>query len=59
MMLPFLLATMIQYDFTDRPIPESIARGCAAEVGIPYASGNFSTSEWRDFQRCIIRRTNP
>lgn len=57
MILPFLLATVIQYDFTDKPVPEQIARRCAEEVGIPYGSDNFSDTEWQEFKRCIIHRT--
>jgi len=49
---------MVQYDFTDRPVPEAVARQCAAEVGIPYASDNFTDAEWREFRRCVIHRTN-
>jgi hypothetical protein len=26
---------------------------CAAAVGIPYASDNFSDVEWQRFQRCL------
>lgn len=55
-MIPLLLAAAITYDFTDRPVPESVARQCAADVGIPYASDNFSDTEWYEFQRCVIRR---
>jgi len=57
-MLPILLATIIHYDFTDRPVPEAVAKRCAAEVGIPYASDNFSDTEWQEFKRCIIHRTS-
>lgn len=57
-MLPILLATIVHYDFTDRPVPEQIARQCASDVGIPYASDNFSDTEWQEFKRCIIHRTN-
>jgi hypothetical protein len=58
-LLPVLLASTIHYDFTNRPVPEAVAKECAREVNIPYASDNFTDPEWRDFQRCIIRRTNP
>jgi hypothetical protein len=56
--LPLLLATIVQYDFLDRPVPEAVARQCAADVGIPYASDNFTDTEWREFQRCVIHRIN-
>lgn len=58
MILSFVLASTVQYDFINRPVPEQIARQCAAEVNIPYASDNFTDTEWREFQRCIIRRVN-
>lgn len=53
-MIAFLLASAVQYDFLSTPVPESIARRCAADVGIPYASDNFSDAEWEEFKRCII-----
>jgi hypothetical protein len=53
-MIPILLATLIQYDFLSTPVPESIARQCASDVGIPYASDAFSDTEWQEFKRCII-----
>ena len=58
-MIPLVLAAIVSYDFTDRPIPESTARQCAEEVGIPYASDNFTDTEWREFQRCVIYQTTP
>lgn len=59
MIITMLLASVIHYDFINRPVPEQVARWCAADVGIPYASDNFTDAEWRQFQRCIIKRTNP
>lgn len=32
--------------------PEVINKFCAAVVGIPYASDNFSDEEWKRFQYC-------
>jgi len=55
-MLPLLLATIVQYDFLSTPVPESVARQCASDVGIPYASDNFSDTEWQESKRCIIYR---
>lgn len=55
-MIAFLLATVVQYDFLSTPVPENVARKCAADVGIPYASDNFSDTEWQEFKRCIIHR---
>jgi hypothetical protein len=57
-LLPVLLASAIRYDFTNRSVPEAVAKECAREVNIPYASGSFTGAEWRKFQRCIIKRTN-
>ena len=57
MILPLILALMVQYDFVNRPVPEQVARQCAAEVGIPYASDNFTDTEWQEFKRCIVYRT--
>ena len=57
-MLSLILASVVQYDFLNRPVPEQVARQCASDVGITYASNNFSDTEWREFQRCIIYRTN-
>jgi hypothetical protein len=56
-MIPLVLAAIVSYDFIDRPVPESTARQCAEEVGIPYASDNFTDTEWREFQRCVVYRT--
>ena len=55
-MIAFLLATVVQYDFLSTPVPESVAKQCASDVGIPYASDNFSDTEWQEFKRCIIYR---
>ena len=55
-MIAFLLATVVQYDFLSTPVPESVARKCASDVGIPYASDAFSDTEWQEFKRCIIHR---
>lgn len=27
---------------------------CAAAVGIPYASDNFTDAEWKQFQNCML-----
>jgi hypothetical protein len=51
--IAFILATTIQYDFIQTPVPESVARQCAADVGIPYASDAFSDAEWQKFKQCI------
>ena len=35
--------------------PEYIQRHCAAVVGIPYASDNFTEEEWYQFVGCVRR----
>jgi hypothetical protein len=38
----------------------NLNRVCAAIVGIPYASDNFTDAEWEDFKECrdYLRRFN-
>lgn len=38
----------------------NLNRVCAAIVGIPYASDNFTDGEWEDFKECrdYLRRFN-
>jgi hypothetical protein len=38
--------------------PENIRRHCAAVVGIPYASDNFSEKEWQQFVGCVREHLN-
>ena len=53
-MIAFLLATITA--FQDPYVaPEHIQRRCAAVVGIPYASDNFSEEEWYKYLECIQR----
>ena len=56
-MIPLVLAAIVSYDFLNEPVPEQVARQCAEEVGIPYASDNFTDTEWREFQWCVVYRT--
>lgn len=53
-MIALLAATFIEFDFSPRPVTEQLARHCAAAVGIPYASDNFTDKEWESFKRCIL-----
>lgn len=48
-MIEFLAATLIASSSTN---DEAINRFCAAVVGIPYSSDNFSDEEWKRFQYC-------
>ena len=51
-MLALILATVTA--FKDPYVaPENIRRHCAAVVGIPYASDNFSEEEWQQFVCCV------
>lgn len=36
--------------------PEYIQRYCAKQVGIPYASDNFTEAEWYRFTDCIRKQ---
>jgi hypothetical protein len=47
-MIAILLATVLS-----NPVPEVTARYCAKEVGIPYASDNFTEEEWKRFTICV------
>ena len=48
-MFSFLIATAV----TVSPLmDEAVNRMCAARVGIPYASDNFTDEEWQRFQLC-------
>jgi len=48
-MLSFFIATAL----TVSPMmEEAVNRMCAARVGIPYASDNFTDQEWQQFQLC-------
>ena len=54
MMLSFILATVT--GFQDPYVaPEYLQRHCAAVVGIPYASDNFTEEEWHQYMECIGR----
>lgn len=56
-MFSFLLATVTA--FQDPSVaPESIRRHCAAVVGIPYASDNFTDKEWYEFVDCVRDHMN-
>jgi hypothetical protein len=56
-MFSLLLATVTA--FQDPYVaPEYIQRHCAAVVGIPYASDNFSEAEWYEFLGCVQRHLN-
>ena len=51
-MLALILATVTAYQ-DPYVAPESIRRHCAAVVGIPYASDNFTEEEWYRFVGCV------
>lgn len=44
---------LIRFDWIKTPVPESVARWCAAQVGIPYASDNFSQAQFEKFKSCV------
>jgi hypothetical protein len=51
-MLALILATVTSYQ-DPYVAPEYIRRHCAAVVGIPYASDNFTEEEWQQFLGCV------
>lgn len=44
---------LIRFDWINTPVPESVAKWCAAQVGIPYASDNFSQAQFEKFKSCV------
>jgi hypothetical protein len=53
-MFAFILATVTAYQ-DPYVAPEYIQRYCAAAVGIPYASDNFTEAEWHEYVGCVRR----
>ena len=53
-MWSILLATVTAYQ-DPYVAPEFVQRHCAALVGIPYASDNFTEAEWFEFVGCVKR----
>jgi hypothetical protein len=53
MTFEFLLAAILSAKQANSiPNPEYVDRYCSELVGIPYASDNFSDSEWVQFKTC-------
>lgn len=56
-MKKLLLLTLIFFSVSPASAQElyriNINRACAAIVGIPYASDNFSDEEWEQFKECL------
>jgi hypothetical protein len=46
------LATLATQPARADMITVNVSRVCAAIVGIPYASDNFSDAEWEKFKNC-------
>jgi hypothetical protein len=46
---------MIQFDWSPKPTPEIVARQCAKQLGIPYASDNITEEEFQNFKKCIMK----
>ena len=53
-MFETLIASLITFDFTPKPVSPTIANFCADAVGIPRNSDNFSDKEYEQFKSCII-----
>jgi hypothetical protein len=39
--------------FSQEVYPINVNRLCAAIVGIPYASDNFTDKQWEEFKECL------
>jgi hypothetical protein len=50
-LLPFLFCQAAGAN--EMMVTLNVNRLCAAIVGIPYASDNFSNEEWDQFQQCL------
>lgn len=50
-LLPFLFCQPVSAN--EMMVYLNANRLCAAIVGIPYASDNFSDEEWKQFQKCL------
>jgi len=55
MMIDLLLASaLITFDFTPKPVSQTIANFSADSVGIPRNSDNFTDAEYEQFKSCVI-----
>jgi hypothetical protein len=53
-LIPFLIILFATPTFAnDMMVTVNVNRLCAAIVGIPYASDNFTDAEWEQFKRCL------
>ena len=50
-----IASSMIQFDWSPKPTPEIVARQCAKQLGIPYASDNITEEEFQNFKKCIMK----
>jgi hypothetical protein len=55
-MLSLAMASTVLFSFSPDLVPETKAMQCAADVGIPYASDNFTDLEWKQFQECVLKQ---
>lgn len=53
LIIPFLLAFTAPAFADDMMITVNVNRVCASIVNIPYASGNFTDEEWKQFKQCV------
>jgi hypothetical protein len=53
LLLPFILLSTLPVS-AQEVYRININRACAAIVGIPYASDNFTDKEWEQFKRCLV-----
>jgi hypothetical protein len=50
-----IASSMIQFDWSPEPTSEIVAKQCAKQLGIPYASDNITEEEFQSFKKCIMK----
>jgi hypothetical protein len=53
-MIETVIASLLTFDFTLKPVSPIVANFCADAVGIPRNSDNFTDKEYEQFKSCII-----
>jgi hypothetical protein len=56
-MIGLIASVVLQYDWSPKPVPASLAIACSAYVGIPYASDNFTDEQFLSFKNCVLNRS--
>lgn len=53
LLIPFIVLCTSPVSAENMMVRINVNRFCAAVVGIPYASDNFSDDEWKKFKNCV------